>query len=261
MIRVGVREVILLGQNVNSYGCDLSSHQDLCFLLTELNNIDRLARIRFLTSHPVDMSQKLIHTVAFLDKVCEHINLPIQSGDDDILEAMRRGYTAEQYRQLVGIVRSYIPNVALSTDVIVGFPGETDENFGRTLDLLEDIKFDTVHVAAYSPRYGTIASRKYEDDISPEVKKMRLKKIEELQAEIAGEINSRFQGEMVEILVQDKKRGKWYGRTRSDKLVFFEDAADRMGQLVQVRIDRTSPWALQGKLNKTGVDLKTCLKK
>ena len=243
-----VKEVILLGQNVNSYGHDLPTQSALSNLLAELNNIDGLVRIRFLTNHPKDMSQKLIETIASPGKVCEHISLPAQSGDNDILKAMRRGYTIEQYRKLVNNIRNYIPAVALSTDVIVGFPGEAEEQFDRTLLLLEEIRFDTVHVAAYSPRPDTAASKEYEDDVPVEIKKNRLNKIEALQAKIADEINTQLRGSTVEILVEGKKRKKWYGRTRSNKLVFFnsDNGINYVGQLVNVKISKISPWALQG---------------
>jgi len=247
LVRQGVREVTLLGQNVDSYGHDLPEQPDLADLLTELNGIDGLARIRFLTNHPKDMSLKLIKTIASLDKVCEHLELAVQAGDNDILKLMRRGYTIEQYRELVQAIRGHIPQISLSTDVIVGFPGETEEQFEHSFCLLEETRFDVVHAAAYSPRPGTIAWRKYEDDIPPEVKKRRLNKIEELQASVAGEINSQLLGKTVEILVEGSKKGKWYGRSRSDKLVFFEDAANWLGQLIEIRIEKTSPWSLQGR--------------
>jgi tRNA-2-methylthio-N6-dimethylallyladenosine synthase len=239
------REVTLLGQNVNSYGHDLPEPCDLSDLLAVLNSIIGLARIRFLTNHPKDMSQCLIQTIASLDKVCRHINLPLQAGNDDMLKAMRRGYTAEQYRQLVGSIRRYIPEVALSTDVIVGFPGESDEQFEQTLGILEEIRFDTVHVATYSPRSGTTAARDHKDDIPPDIKKARLYKVEEIQTKIAADINSRLIGKKVEVLVEGEKGGKWYGRTRSNKLVFFESSDDCLGRLIDVTIDKTSPWALQ----------------
>ena len=239
------REVTLLGQNVNSYGHDLPEPCDLSDLLAVLNSIIGLARIRFLTNHPKDMSQWLIQTIASLDKVCRHINLPLQAGNDDVLKAMRRGYTVEQYRQLVGSIRRYIPEVALSTDVIVGFPNESDEQFQQTLGILEEIKFDTVHVATYSPRSGTTASRDYKDNIPPDIKKARLYKVEEIQTKIAADINSRLTGKKVEVLVEGKKGGKWYGRTRSNKLVFFGSGDDCLGRLIDVTIDKTSPWALQ----------------
>jgi len=161
LVQRGVKEVTLLGQNVDSYGHDLPDKPDLADLLSELNTIDRLLRIRFLTNHPKDMSSKLIEAVASLDKVCEQI----KSGSDDILKAMNRGYTAGHYRQLITEIRSSIPSVTLSTDVIVGFPSESQQQFQQTVNLLSELKFDTVHVAAYSPRPGTLASRQFEDNL------------------------------------------------------------------------------------------------
>ena len=250
LTRRGIREVTLLGQNVDSYGHDLPGHPDLADLLTELSGIDDLARIRFLTNHPKDVSLRLINGVASLGKVCEHLELPVQAGDNDILSAMRRGYTVEQYRELVHIIRRQVPEISLSTDMIVGFPGETEEQFERSLSLIEEMRFDVVHAAAYSPRPGTVAWREYQDDIPSEVKKKRLNRIEELQADMAGEINSRLQGKLVEVLVEGKKKGKWFGRTRSNKLVFFEDASGWPGQLAMVRIEKTSPWSLGGEVKR-----------
>jgi len=248
LVQRGVKEVTLLGQSVDSYGHDLASRPDLADLLAELNEIEELLRIRFLTNHPKDMSHKLIQAVAELEKVCEHISLPIQAGDNEILRAMGRGYTVEQYQGLVKQIRSTIPGVALSTDVIVGFPGETEEQFERTLNLLRQIRFDRVHIAAYSPRPGTIASRRLEDNVPSEEKELRHAKAEALQQCIATEINASFSGKTVEVLVEGEKKGKWQGRTRGDKLVFFTDSTNLLGQLVKVRIERTSPWALQGRV-------------
>jgi len=248
LVERGVKEVILLGQNVDSYGHDLPGKPDLADLLTELNAINELARIRFLTNHPKDMNLKLIEAIASLDKVCEEISLPFQAGDDEILKAMRRGYTIEQYRQLVAQIRSKIPGVALSTDVIVGFPSESDEQFQQTLNLLSELRFDTVHVAAYSPRPGTIATREFEDNIPLPEKKERLNKIERLQERFATEINAQLQDNTVEILVEGKAKGKWWGRTRTGKLVFFNSDHDCLGQLVIIMVNKTSPWSLQGKL-------------
>jgi len=248
LARRGVKEVILLGQNVDSYGHDLPEMHTLADLLVELNQIDGLVRIRFLTSHPKDMSQRLIEAMAQLEKVCEHLSLPLQAGDDDILRAMRRGYTVQQYRQLVGRIRHALPYLAMSSDVIVGFPGESEGQFGKTYDLLRELRFDTVHVACYSPRPGTIAARKLRDEVPAEEKIRRRKKIEMLQEGIATEINRKLLSQTVEVLVEGRKKGKWWGRTRTDKLVFFEDEADRMGQLVEVKLEKTSPWSLQGGL-------------
>ncbi|UCD22292.1 MAG: tRNA (N6-isopentenyl adenosine(37)-C2)-methylthiotransferase MiaB [Chloroflexota bacterium] len=249
-VEQGTKEVTLLGQNVDSYGHDLPRRPDLADLLNELSSINNLVRIRFLTNHPKDMNLKLIETIASLDKVCEHLELPVQAGNDDILEAMRRGYTVEQYRGLVYTIRRRVPEMSLSTDIIVGFPGETEEQFEHSLSIIKEMRFDVVHVAAYSPRSGTIACREYQDSVPAEVKKERLHKIEGLQTTIAGEINSQLQDRQVEVLVEGSKGGKWFGRTRSNKLVYFEDAGDWLGQLAGVRIVKTSPWSLGGEVSK-----------
>ena len=248
LVQRRVKEVTLLGQNVDSYGHDLPDRPDLADLLSELNTIDGLLRIRFLTNHPKDMSPKLIKAIASLDKVCEQINLPVQSGNNDILKAMNRGYTVDYYRQLVTEIRSSIPGVALSTDVIVGFPSESQQQFQQTVSLLSELKFDTVHVAAYSPRPGTLASRQFEDNVPPAEKKERLQRSEQLQERIATEINAQLLDKTVEVLVEGRKEGKWWGRTRSGKLVFFSDHGSFLGQLVKIRIEKTSPWSLQGKV-------------
>ncbi len=255
MVHRGVKEVTLLGQNVDSYGHDLPDKPDLADLLEELNSIEGLCRLRFLTNHPKDMSTRLIETVAHLDKVCEQISLPVQSGSDDILKAMRRGYTIEHYRGLIAEIRRKIPEVALSTDVIVGFPSESEEQFLQTFNLLAELKFDTVHIAAYSPRAGTIAAREFKDDIPATEKKRRLDMIERLQEGVATELSARLLGRTVEALVEEKTKGKWQGRTRSDKLVFFSDDADYRGQLVNIEIEKTSPWSLQGKIASSRVKL------
>jgi tRNA-2-methylthio-N6-dimethylallyladenosine synthase len=248
LVQHGTREVTLLGQIVDAYGQDLPSKPDLADLLAELNSIKGLLRIRFLTSHPSYMSQKLIQAIADLDKVCEHISLPIQAGDNDILQAMKRGYTSEEYGALVEHIRRTVPDVALSTDVIVGFPGETDDQFARTLEVLHQMRFDKVHIAAYSPRPQTAASRNLRDDVTQETKEARRAQAEALQNDLAAEINAALLGSTVEVLVEDQKKGKWCGRTRGDKLVFFASEASLMGQLAKIRIDRTSPFALQGTL-------------
>lgn len=246
----GTKEIILLGQNVDSYGYDLESGPDLAELLGELNSIDGIARIRFLTNHPKDMSRKLIAAIARLDKVCEHINLPCQAGDDIILHKMQRGYTIGEYRRLVEEIRDAIPGVALSTDVIVGFPSENAGQFERTRELLEDIRFDMVHIAAYSPRPGTSASSLLEDDVSPDEKKRRMQELEETQMGIATEVNALLYGSTIEVLVERMKGGKWQGRSRTDKLVFFSHPDECWGRLLRTKIDLTGPWSLQGRLKK-----------
>jgi len=246
----GVKEVVLLGQNVDSYGHDLPDKPDLARLLYEMNGINGIARIRFLTNHPKDMGDRLIEAIAKLDKVCQQINLPVQAGDDEILKAMGRGYTVESYRQLVARIRSQVPAIALSTDVIVGFPSESQGQFQATVDLLRELRFDSVHIAAYSPRLDTIAARNLEDNVPPSVKKERLDTIERLQEKIATEINSQLLGKTVEVLVEGRRKGRWHGRSRSGKLVFFSENDELLGKIVKVKIEKTSPWALQGGIYK-----------
>jgi tRNA-2-methylthio-N6-dimethylallyladenosine synthase len=243
----GAREVTLLGQNVDAYGHDLPGQPDLADLLRAVHEIDNLWRVRFLTSHPNDMSERIITAVAELDKVCEHIELPVQAGHDVTLKRMARGHTVEQYRRLVARIRERVPGVALATDVIVGFPGETEKHFKATHELLAEERFDVVHVAAYSPRPGTPAAR-LEDDVPPQEKGRRRRLIEELQQQTATEINHGLLGSTTGILVEESHKGKWKGRTRTNKLVFFEDERDWRGKLVQVKIIWTGPWSMQGKL-------------
>jgi tRNA-2-methylthio-N6-dimethylallyladenosine synthase len=166
------------------------------------------------------------------------------------LKAMGRGYTVERYRELVHTIRRKNARISLSTDLIVGFPGETEEQFEHSLSLVQEMKFDVVHVAAYSARPGTTAWQEYEDNVAAEVKKERFNRIEELQTATASDINSRLQGEQVEVLVEGRKGGKWFGRTRSNKLVFFEDAGDWLGELADIQIEKTSAWSLKGQIRK-----------
>ena len=244
----GVKEVTLLGQTVDAYGHDLNEKPNLADLFIRLNDIDGIERIRFLTSHPKFMSQEIVQAVADVPKVCEHINLPFQAGDDSILDQMRRQYNRSEYIDLVGRIRETMPEVAITTDVIVGFPGETEQQFQQTLDLLSDLRFDKVHCAAYSTRPGTIASRTMDDAIPETEKTSRRQRVDGLQEAIQTRINAGLVGGYQEILVEGRKRGKWQGRTRSNKLVFFEEEAYHLGQLVTVKIERSSPWSLQGSL-------------
>ncbi len=246
LVRRGAREVTLLGQNVNAYGGDLPGKPDLADLLSDIDAIDGLYRIRFLTNHPKDMSPKLIEAMATLANVCPTLNLPVQAGDDEVLARMRRGYTVADYRVLVESIRRNLPGVALSTDVIVGFPGETDEQFENTRKLLEELRFDAVHLAAYSPRPGTEAAEKFADDVPRPEKARRLACLEAQQSKIASEINSSYAGTTVEVLVEDEHKGKWRGRERHGKLVFFKGKFGLKGQLVTIKITSAGPWSLQG---------------
>ena len=248
LVRRGVKEVTLLGQNVDSYGHDLPGSVDLGNLLAAVNEVEGLERVRFLTSHPNDMSDSIIDAIAKLDKVCEHVNLPFQAGDDQVLADMRRGYTNAEYRKKIERIRDRIPNVSLATDLIVGFCGETDEQFERTAELVRDIGFDKVHAAAYSTRPGTISARLMQDDVLADEKQRRLKVIEEIQESVSAGINARLMDTTQQVLVEGRRKGRWFGRNRNDKLVFFDSADDLKGQMVDVRIERTTPWSLQGAL-------------
>jgi tRNA-2-methylthio-N6-dimethylallyladenosine synthase len=251
LARQGVKEVTLLGQIVDRYGIDIPDGPNLAQLLRLVNAVAEetgIERVRFLTSHPNWMTDELLDTVAELPRVMPHIEVPVQAGDDQVLENMKRGYTADQYRRLIANIRARIPDVAIHTDIIVGFPGETEEQFQRTYDLLEELKLDKVHLACYSPRPNTVSARRMEDDVSEDEKKRRHELIDDLQARLLAEINSRYLGKTVQVLVEDQHKGKWRGRTPQNKLVFFEDARTLPGQLVDVEITWTGPWSMQGRL-------------
>ncbi|MGC9360707.1 MAG: tRNA (N6-isopentenyl adenosine(37)-C2)-methylthiotransferase MiaB [Anaerolineae bacterium] len=243
LVARGARDITLLGQNVDAYGTDFEAGPDLADLLIAVHDTPGLERLRFLTSHPRDMTQRIIDTAASLPRLCHAWELPVQSGNDDVLRRMGRGYTADRFRDLVHRIRKATPNCAINTDVIVGFPGETEEQFADTLELLTEVRFDVVHVAVYSPRPGTPAAS-WKDDVPADEKERRRKAVEELQSEIAGEINASLLGTVQEILVDGKQRGRWRGRTRTNKLVFFEAEGDWYGRLVQAHITWAGPWSM-----------------
>ena len=250
--RQGVKEITLLGQIVDRYGKDIPDGPDLADLLHIVHDAgaaEGLERIRFLTSHPSYMSDKLLESVAELPHVMPHIEVPVQAGSDDVLARMKRGYTQQQYRDLIERIRSRIPNVAINTDIIVGFPGETEQQFEETYNLLRDLHLDKVHLAKYSARPQTVSARTMEDDVSEDEKERRRKTIDEMQAGIVAEINQRSLGQIVPVLVEESRGGKWRGRTPQNKLVFFDDSGqDRRGQVVEVEIVWTGPWSMQGRL-------------
>jgi tRNA-2-methylthio-N6-dimethylallyladenosine synthase len=248
LVERGTREVVLLSQIAERYGRDLQPRSSLAELLQILNDeADGLQRIRFLTSYPADFHPKLIEAIATLPKVVEDINLPLQSGDDEVLRRMRRGYTYGFYRDQVARMRQRIPNLSMATDIIVGFPGETEAQFQNTLAALAEIKFDVVHIAAYSTRAGTPAAV-YDDQLPLEEKKRRVQAVEALQKEIATARNAPLLDQTVEVLIEGQSRGKWYGRTRSNKLVHIASEQALAGQLVLAQVSHTSPWSLQGDL-------------
>lgn len=244
----GVREITLLGQIVDRYGKDVPEGPNLAGLLRILHDIDGIERIRFLTSHPNWMTDELLDAVAELPKVCPHIEVPAQAGDDEVLATMKRGYTSDDYRRLVGKIRARIPGVSVATDIIVGFPGETDDQFQHTHDLLAELKLDIAHLARYSSRPGTVATRRMVDDVPDKVKWDRFRDLEQLQEGIAAEIHARLLGEVVLVLFEERVRGRWKGRTPTNKLVFAESDQDLRGKIHPVRITWTGPWSMQGAL-------------
>ncbi len=250
LAKQGVKEVTLLGQIVDRYGKDVPDGPNLAALLRIVHEIEGLERIRFLTSHPNYFSEELMETVAELPKVMPHIEVPIQAGDDGVLANMKRGYTQKDYRELVEKIRRKIPDCSIATDIIVGFPGETDEQFMQTYQVLADLRLDVAHLARYSSREGTVATRRMEDNVPDAEKMRRFRVLEELQEHIVGEINQKYLGRTVEVLFEDRVKGRWKGRTPTNKLVFVESGDDLKGKVVPVSITWTGPWSMQANLQR-----------
>ena len=241
----GVKEVTLLGQIVDRYGKDVPDGPDLAALLHVVHTIDGIERIRFLTSHPNYFTERLMHTVAELPKVMPHIEVPVQAGDDSVLANMKRGYTQKEYRQLVQRIRTVLPDCSIATDIIVGFPGETRAQFMQTQRVLADLELDVVHLARYSAREGTVATRRMQDDVPDAEKMERFRLLEELQERIAARINQKYLGTTVAVLFEERVRDRWKGRTPTNKLVFVESEADLRGRTLPVTITWTGPWSMQ----------------
>ena len=248
LVSQGVKEITLLGQIVDRYGLDLPEKSSLSRLLELTHEIEGLERIRFLTSHPNWFSHELMDAVAALPKVMPHIEVPHQAGHDQVLKEMKREYSVEDYRQLVADIRERIPGASIATDVIVGFPGETAEQFQSSFDLLDELRLDVVHLARYSVRPGTTAARKMDDDVTEEEKWSRFRQIESLQEKIAAEINQKYFDQTVEVLFEGEHKGRWRGRTPTNKLVFVESDQDLTGKTSEVLITWTGPWSMQGSL-------------
>ena len=244
----GVKEITLLGQIVDRYGKDIPEGPDLAGLLRIVHDVEGIERIRFLTSHPNYFTEELMDTIAELPKVMPHIEVPIQAGDDEVLLNMKRGYTQQEYRDLVAKIRSRIPGCSIATDIIVGFPGETDEQFTETYRVLSDLQLDVAHLARYSSREGTVATRRMIDNVTDEEKMRRFRMLEELQEEIVAEINKTYLGETVEVLFEEKVKGRWRGRTPTNKLVFVESDDDLKGKIEAVTVTWTGPWSMQANL-------------
>ena len=246
LVRQGVKEVVLLGQIVDRYGYDVPDGPDLADLLREVNRVDGLERIRFLTSHPNYMTDKILEAVRDLPKVMPVIEVPVQAGNDEVLANMKRGYTQAEYRALIERIRAIIPDVSIHCDIIVGFPGESDAQFQETADLLAELKLDKIHLARYSPRPGTVSARRMEDDVPEEEKRRRYQVIEELQAEVSREKMRRWHGELVDVLVEDRRDDRWFGRSPQGRLVFFPDERELKGEMVKVRIKHAGVWSMSG---------------
>jgi len=247
---MGHLEITLLGQNVNSYGQDLPEGYDFADLLHELEKIEGLKRIRFMTSHPKDLSPKLIETVAAGNKICEHFHLPVQAGSNRILEKMNRLYTREYFLELVESIKSAVPGVSITTDIMVGFPGETKEDFNQTVDLVERARFDSAFAFIYSPRNKTAAAR-LKDNLSYIEKEKRLSYLNEIQQGISIEINESMVDSVVEVLVEGPSKGNpemQTGRTRTNKLVHFPGSEDLTGCLMPVKVAEAQAWNLIGKI-------------
>ena len=250
LVDSGCREVTLLGQNVNSYGKEFSPAYDFADLLQQVNQIAFLLRIRFITSHPKDLSNKLIETVAEGEKLCEHFHLPIQSGSNYILERMNRKYTREYYLSRVKKIHELIPNACVTTDIIVGFPGETEEDFEQTLAMMNQVHYSQAFTFMYSKRTGTLAAE-MEDQIPLDVKKRRLQKLMSVQNQESLEWRQHMIGKMVEVLVEGPSKTnpkRLTGRTRGNELVVFNDNLETIGSLVNVRINEAGSWTLIGEV-------------
>jgi len=247
LAKSGVSEVTLLGQNVDAYGKDTKDYT-FASLLKDVSQIEGITRLRFATSHPKDFDEDILKVMAETTSICRSINLPVQSGNDRILKEMNRGYTSGQYRELVKKIRTALPDVMLTTDLIVGFPGETEEEFMDSCKLLEDLRFDIVHTAAYSPREGTRAAV-MDCQIDNRVKARRLNEINDMQSRLARELNEEYTGRTLQILADGfapRGEGLIQGRTMSDKVVILPGAEDDFGKTFSVKIVRASHWSLEG---------------
>jgi tRNA-2-methylthio-N6-dimethylallyladenosine synthase len=251
LVAQGIKEVMLLGQNVNSYGKLSAGELSFGELLQHVDAIDGIERIRFTTSHPQDLSPALIDAYATCSHLCEHLHLPVQSGSDTVLARMRRGYTRQEYLDRIARLCERRPEVALSSDIIVGFPGETDAEFEATIELLELVEYDEIYAFTYSPRPQTVSAKLYDDDVPDDVKKVRLKRVQTLQHEISLAKNRARIGDLEEILVDGPakmKNGQMMGRTRTNRIVNVSAPASLAGDLVTVRITSATANSLIGEI-------------
>lgn len=251
LVETGITEITLLGQNVNSYGNEGSAGMSFAELLRYISDVPGLKRIRFMSSHPKDLNEDVIQAIASLDNVCHHVHLPVQSGNDEILKRMNRRYTRERYLSIVSRLRELVPDIEFTTDIIVGFPGETEEAFSDTLSLVEDVGFAAAFTFAYSPRQGTVAAR-MEDQIPEPVKKQRLKILNELQARKTVENNQKYIGHIGEVLVEGcDERGEetmLYGKYQNFKMVYFPGSKELLNRYVTVKATKANKNSLLGEM-------------
>jgi tRNA-2-methylthio-N6-dimethylallyladenosine synthase len=253
LARQGFKEITLLGQNVNAYGKDfVDLNYTFGNLMQDIQKID-IPRVRFTTSHPRDFDDLLIQTLSHRGNLVEHVHLPVQSGNTEILKKMNRKYSREQYLHLVNKLKAAIPDVVLTTDIIVGFPGETEEQFMDTIFLVKEVRFDLAFTFIYSPREGTPAAQ-MQDDIPSEVKKERLQRLNDVLNEIGREANEQLKGSIVEVLVEGESKTNsetLSGRTRTNKLVHFRGTKEQIGKFVMVRITEPMTWFIKGEMVET----------
>ena len=250
LIRGGYKEITLLGQNVNSYGKDLQEGTDFAGLLRFIDAMSESLRIRFMTSHPRDLSAGVIRAIDEGKNICEHIHLPLQSGSDHILKEMNRGYSRDYYLGLIKMIRAALPGAAVTTDIIVGFPGEDDSDFNKTMEIMEKVRFDAAYTFVYSPRQGTAAA-KMENQVSAVIKQNRIIQLNKLQNRIVQEKNELLKGALQEVLVEGRSKtdeNMFTGRTRTNKIVHFPSETDLTGKLATVEILEARAWSLRGQL-------------
>ena len=249
----GYKEITLLGQNVNSYGLAFQDGTDFGTLVTALDGIPGIERIRYMTSHPQDMTKSMIDSMAASSNICHMMHLPLQSGSPEILRRMNRKYSLEWYKELLSYAREKMPDLVVTTDIIVGFPGETEEDFEMTLEALKEIRYDMVYSFIYSKRSGTPAAE-FEDQVDEEVKRVRLQRLMDVQNQISFELNQPMEGQVYEIIVEGPSRKDehmWFGRTEGNKMILFPEDPDlSIGDTVEIKVDRAQTWVCYGTIIK-----------
>ncbi len=251
LVSEGYKEITLLGQNVNSYGKDLDTPMDFADLMKQVNAVQGVKRIRFMTSHPKDISDKLIQTMGEGENICEQLHLPFQAGSNNVLKAMNRKYTKERYLELIRKAKEAMPDIALTSDIIVGFPGETNEDFEQTLDIVRQVEFDSLFTFIYSPRKGTPAEN-LDDVLTKEEKQANFQRLLELQNEISLKKNKAYLGKTVEVLVEGTSKNNpemLTGRTRTGKIVNFAGDQAMIGELINVEISDVQTWSMVGSVH------------